>query len=90
MAAKPVLRSPTLEDAFQQAAKIPGAKILAVMRPLVHKGLSFDIVAPEITGNANNYFSPGDFTLGSLSKANVDSSEDVTRKFDFAFLSIIS
>lgn len=59
MAAKPVLRSPTLEDAFQQAAKIPGAKILAVMRPLVHKVFSFEIVAPEITGNATKLFFTG-------------------------------
>ena len=49
------MQSHTLEDEFQQAAKIPGAKIFAVMRPLVHKGLSFNIVAPEITGNAILY-----------------------------------
>ena len=69
MVANLVLQSPTLEDAFQQAAKIPGPKIFAVMTPLVHKALSFDIVAPEIAGKCKlskkNIFH-GDFTLGSL------------------------
>ena len=60
------MQSHTLEDEFQQAAKIPGAKIFAVMRPLVHKGLSFNIVAPEITGNAKKLFFTGVFLIREL------------------------